>query len=75
MQPHVMWPPGGKNILDLVINSDETVIENVRVGEHFKISDHQVVRWGLVVEQTQEVKDYVQRPKFFKANYHLVRIS
>src|SRR6218665_3602107 len=73
MQQHVMEPTRGKNILDLVITSDESMIENVSVGEHFNTSDHQVVRWGLVMEQTQEVKAYVKRPNFFKADYDLVR--
>src|SRR6218665_3162161 len=43
-------------------------------GANFKTSDHQVVRWGLVglMEQTQEVKAYVKRPNFFKADYDLV---
>src|SRR6218665_1081969 len=73
MQRHVMEPTKGKNILDLVITSDENMIENVSVGEHFNTSDHQVVRWGLVMEQTQEVKAYVKRPNFFEADYDLVR--
>src|SRR6218665_2410561 len=73
MQQHVMEPTRGKNILDLVITSDENMIENASVGEHFNTSDHQVVRWGLVMEQTQEVKAYVKRPNFFKADYDLVR--
>src|SRR6218665_854172 len=70
---HVMEPTRWKNILDLVITSDENMIETLSVGEHFNTSDHQVVRWGLVMEQTQEVKDYVKRPNFFKADYDLVR--
>src|SRR6218665_1855256 len=41
------------------------------VFKHFSTSDHQVVRWGLVMEQTQEVKAYVKRPNFFKADYDL----
>src|SRR6218665_1836656 len=49
------------------------MIENMSVGEHFNTSDHQVVRWGIVMEQTQEVKAYVERPNFFKADYDLVR--
>src|SRR6218665_3793020 len=73
MQQHVMEPTRGDNILDLVITSEESMIENVSVGEHFNTSDHQVVRWELVMEQTQEVKAYVKRPNFFKADYDLVR--
>src|SRR6218665_3108885 len=55
MQQHVMEPTRGDNIFDLGITSDINMIENVSVGEHFNTSDHQVVRWGLVMEQTQEV--------------------
>ena len=73
MQQHVMEPTRGDNILDLVITSDENMVESVSVGEHFNTSDHQVVRWELVMEQTHEVKSYVKRPNFFKADYELVR--
>src|SRR6218665_3513513 len=73
MQQHVMEPTRGDNILDLVLTSDENMIENVSVGEHFNTSDHQVARLGLIMEQTQEVKTYVKRPNFFKADYDLVR--
>src|SRR6218665_1068005 len=34
MQQHVMEPTRGKNILDLVITSDENMIETLSVGEH-----------------------------------------
>src|SRR6218665_3810021 len=73
MQQHVMEPTRGKNILDLVITSDENMIETLSVGEHFNTSDYQVVRWGLIMEQTQEVKAYVKRPNFLKADYDLMR--
>src|ERR1700733_9798909 len=73
MQQHVMEPTREQNTLDLVLTTDEHVVENGSVGEHFGNSDHQIVRWDLVMEQTQEVKVYVTRPNFFKADYELVR--
>jgi ribonucleases P/MRP protein subunit RPP40 len=73
MQQYVMEPTRGDQILDLIIASEENMVEMVSVGEHFGTSDHQVVRWELVMEQTQEVKAYVRRPNFFKADYELVR--
>ena len=73
MQQHVMEPTRGDNILDLVITTDENMVENVSVGEHFNTSDHQVVRWELYVQQSQEVKAYMSKPNFFKADYELVR--
>src|SRR3984885_6182369 len=73
MQQHVMEPTREENTLDLVLTTDEHVVENGSVGEHFGNSDHQIVRWDLVMEQTQEVKVYVTRPNFFKADYELVR--
>ena len=45
MQQHVVGPTRGNNILDLVITSEENMIENASVGEHFNTSDHQVVKW------------------------------
>ena len=64
MEQRAMEPTRGKNILDLVITSDENMIENVSVGEHFNTSDHQVVRWGLLMEQIHAVKAYVKIPNF-----------
>jgi len=53
MQQDVMEPTRGKNTLDLVITSDENVVENVSAGKHFNTGDLQVVRWEVVMEQTQ----------------------
>lgn len=65
MRQHVMVPT--------FWTSDENMIDNVSLGEHSNTSSHQVVRWGLVIEQTQEVISYVKRPNFLKADYNLVR--
>ncbi len=67
MQQHVMDPTRGKNISDLVITSDEYMMENVIVGEHFNTSDPQVVRCWLVMEQTHDVKAPGRKRNFFKA--------
>ena len=38
----------GKNILDLVFTSEENLIENLSVGDHFRTSDHQIIRWNML---------------------------
>ena len=41
---HVDEPTRKNNILDLVFTSEENMIENLSVGEHFGTSDHQIIR-------------------------------
>ena len=62
----------GKNILDLVLSSEENMIENLEVGEPFGTSDHQIIRWKLVVckgltNKNKKVFNY------FKTDYSAVR--
>jgi len=61
------------NILDLVEALEENMVENVSVGDHCSTSDHEIVTWELVMKEIQELKAYVTRPNFFKADYELVR--
>lgn len=48
------------------------MIENVSAGEHLYTSDHQVARWKLLTEQSQEVEGHLYRFNFYKADYDLV---
>ena len=52
---------------------EENMVENVSVGDHCSTSDHEIVTWELVMKEIQELKAYVTRPNFFKADYELVR--
>ena len=65
-------PSRGKNYLDLVISSDENMVDSLSVGEPFETSDHQLIRFNLICS-----KDKVGKTKtnynYFKANYDEIR--
>ena len=51
---HVDEPTRQKNILDIVFTSEENMIENLSVGEHFGTSDHQIVRWNMLAYKVNQ---------------------
>jgi len=61
-----------KKILDLVLCSEENMIENLYVGEPFETSDHQLIRWKLVCSR-DKVDTSKQNNNYFKANYDDIR--
>jgi len=63
----------GENILDLILVSDNDLINSVEVGEPFVTSDHNIIRFELITECTIDNK--VNKPVFnyFKADYDLIR--
>ena len=50
---HVDEPTRENNILDLVFTSEENMIENLYVGEHFGTSDHQIIRWNMLASKVK----------------------
>ena len=73
LHQHVMNPTRNKNILDLVITSDENIIENISVGEPFHSSDHQIVRFEIILQDcNMKINSHISY-NFFKANYNKVR--
>jgi hypothetical protein len=43
-------PTRGSNYLDLVLTSDEDLVQEVTVGEHFATSDHNVVKFNIIIK-------------------------
>ena len=63
---HVEHPTRKNNILDLVLTSDENIVDNLQVGEEFGTSDHQVIRFEVVIGAE------VTKDNFKCYNYHCV---
>lgn len=60
------------NILDLILTSEENMIDNVTVGEPFGSSDHQIIRFDFIAckeSSTAETKTH----DYFKADYEQMR--
>jgi len=65
-------PSSGKNYLDLVICSDENMIESINVAEPFETSDHQLIRFKLISSRDKVDKNQINF-NYFKANYNEIR--
>src|SRR5579864_8235140 len=65
----------GKNVLDLVLTSEENMADNLIVGEPFGTSDHQIIRWDFIAckgnpsKSSETVKTY----DYLKADYDKMR--
>ena len=65
-------PTRGDNILDLVFTSDDNLVENLAVGEHFGDSDHNIIRFDIIT--SSKIKENnVFIPNFNRANFEEIR--
>ena len=63
-------------MLDLVLVSEENGIEDLKVGEPFSTSDHQILRWNFIAcrsRENVERKEGVGTYDYFKADYDKMR--
>jgi hypothetical protein len=61
-------------LLDLVLCSDETAVENLSVGEPFATSDHQIIRFSLVCRNIRGKASEIKL-NYFKGDYDKMRES
>ena len=60
------------NILDLILTSEENMIDNVTVGEPFGSSDHQIIRFDFIAcKESSSVENKML--DYFKADYEQMR--
>jgi ribonucleases P/MRP protein subunit RPP40 len=62
----------GKNILDLVLTSEENMVENLRVGEPFGTSDHLIIRWDFAACR-ENIKEDIKTHDYFRTDYDQLR--
>lgn len=62
----------GDNILDLLLTSEENMINNVTVGEPFGSSDHQIIRFNFIASKEDSGEEFKSH-NYFKANYERMR--
>ena len=68
----VNQPTRSNNYLDLILSSDENIVENVNVGEPFKTSDHQIIRFSLITRKPVQNK-VTQTFNYYTDSYDEVR--
>ena len=63
----------GKNILDLVLSSDISMVANLTVGETSENSDYCSQKWNLVVRTLEAKKINQMFYNYYKADYYLAK--
>ena len=71
LHQHVEHETRRHNILDLVLSTEENMVQNLEVGEPFGNSDHRIVRWKLATNKEIEVEKKMHN--YFKADYDKIR--
>lgn len=69
---HVRMPTRGNNILDLILSTEEGMIEDVSVEEPLNTSDHNLIFFKAI---TKTISTHTKQEKIFdfnKANYKLI---
>ena len=61
-------PTREKNVLDLIFTSEEGMIEDLEVREHFSTSDHNILCWKLITK-TELLNYNVARYNYSRADY------
>ena len=69
---HVRQPTRLNNILDLVISSNENMVDDVKVLEHLGNSDHNILVWNLICD-VGLIKNQKPYRKYHKADYESMR--
>jgi ribonuclease P/MRP protein subunit RPP40 len=69
---HVREPTRESNVLDLVMSSNDGMVENLEVKENLGNSDHNTICWSLICDIKQVAIEKRQR-RYQKGNYKLMR--
>ena len=59
---------GGSSILELVMTTEENIVEDLTVGGHFWTSDHQIVSWTIPIGKEKASEGSNTFYNFFKAD-------
>jgi hypothetical protein len=65
---HVRQPTRMNNILDLVISSNASLVNDVRVLEHLGNGDHNIIVWNLISD-VGLIKNKKPTRLYYKADY------
>ena len=63
-----MTEPTRNNVLDLVLTSEEAMIENLEIKENLSTSDHNIIYWHLITK-TEMHQNTATKFNFSRADY------
>ena len=72
LHQHVKLPTRDKNILDLILTSDVSMVENIEIIEHLGNSDHNIVTWKLI-NNIEIIRNNSPVRLYHKANFDAMR--
>ena len=61
------------NLLDLVLSTDEGMIQNLTDHHPLGESDHMIIRFNVPLHQSRKIDDLSDQYNIFKANYEGIR--
>ncbi|MCP4268390.1 MAG: hypothetical protein GY777_22910, partial [Candidatus Brocadiaceae bacterium] len=62
-------PTRGENILDLILATDDNLVNNVEVGDEFSSSDHRIISFNLKFNSDLGQESHEKIPDYKKANF------
>jgi len=68
LNQHVNEPTRDKNVLDLVFTSEEAMIEDLEVKEHFSTSDHNIICFNLISKTDMPLSNVIKY-NYSRADY------
>ena len=66
-------PTRGNNILDLVLTSEDDIVQDLTVGEELGNSDHRMVRFALLVPENRTEESVIRKYNFRRADFEGMR--
>ncbi len=68
-------PTRGENILDLILATDDNLVNNVEVGDEFSTSDHRIISFNLKFNRDLGQESHEKIPDYKKANFAKLKIA
>lgn len=73
LHQHVQLPTRGNNILDIILTTDESLVDNVIIGPEFSSSDHKTVYFDINIRKDQGNESTEKIPDYNRANFNKLR--
>lgn len=64
-----------EHIFNLVLATDEHLVDKVRVRKRFNRNDHQIIKWTLSVDEPMIVWSLHKKFNYFIEDFDLIRIK
>ena len=66
---HVEYPTRGNNILDIILTTNDNLVNNVKIGPEFSSSDHLIIEFDITAEKVKEAESKEKVPDYRKADF------